>query len=210
MMRGVKSLALLSWIFLSACSPIATPPLSRYLLGRLNLNTALNTKAVPKTRYTLLVSTPVASPGYRTSAMIYMRSPYELKAYANNRWVASPAQMLGPLFVQTLLYSSYFYAIVSPPFAGVTDYRLDIQVLKLQQEFMQPESQVRLAVQASLISSDRQRVLASRRFEVLLPAPGNNPYSGVLAANKAAERISSEVALFAVKQVGLARASPLK
>ena len=81
-----------------------------------------------------------------------------------------------------------------PPFAGITNYRVDTQLLK----FMLPISRVRLAVQASLINNVNNRVIASRLFEVVIPAPANNPYSGVLAANKAAAIVSRRIAQFCI------------
>jgi cholesterol transport system auxiliary component len=189
-------LILLSSLFLAACGPVATPPVSSYTLT--NLQTA-HAPAHTVTHSSLLVSNPVASPGYQTAAMIYMITPYELKAFANNRWVAPPAQMLLPLLVQAVRNTGYFSAVVSPPFAGITDYHLDTQLLKLQQEFLLPNSVVRLSVQASLISSHTSQVVASRLFEVVVVAQTNNPYGGVLAANQAAAIISNRIAKFCMR-----------
>lgn len=182
-------------LFLTSCGPIATAPVATYAITELNISKAPSTA---RTRRTLLVSTPMASPGYQTAAMIYMMTPYELKAFAHNRWVAPPAQMLLPLFVQSIRRTGYFVAVVSPPFSGITNYHLDTQILKLQQEFLLPNSVVRLSVQASLISGRTSRVIASRLFQVVVPAQTNNPYGGVIAANRAAAIISERIAAFTV------------
>ena len=179
---------------LTACSPLAVPLVSYYQLGD------LHSIKVPqaKTYLTILVSIPIASPGYQTSAMIYMLTPYQLSFYANNQWVAPPSQMLLPLFVRALRQTGHFFAVVSPPFSGRTNYRFDTYLLKLQQEFFLPISQVRLTVQALLIKNSTNQIIASQLFEVLIQAPNNNPYGGVLAANRAAAIISHRIALFCI------------
>ncbi len=180
---------------LTSCGPIKTPPSSSYLISNLNLGKMPTTA---KTNLTLLVSNPIANSGYQTSAMIYMITPYELKVFSNNRWVAPPAQMLLPIIVQALREQGYFYAVVAPPFSGLTNYRLDTQLIKLQQEFLLPTSRVRLVMQATLISNVSNKVVATRLFEAMVSAPANNPYSGVLAANQAASMISQAIARFSV------------
>lgn len=185
--------SILGSVWLTACGPIKTHPLTTYTLCTFN-PPKLSPKV--KTHLTLLVSNPSANPGYQSAAMLYMRSPYQLQAYANNRWVAPPAQMIQPLLIQALRNTRYFEAVVSPPFAGIAQYHLDTQVLKLHQEFLVPASQIRFAVQATLINNKTGKVMGSRLFEALIPAPNNDPYSGVLAANRAAEVISKQIARF--------------
>ena len=179
---------------LAACGPVVVPLVSYYQIADLR-----SIKVPPaKTYLTILVSAPMASPGYQTSAMIYMLTPYQLSSYANNQWVVPPSQMLLPLFVQALRQTGHFFAVVSPPFVGVTNYRFETHLLKLQQEFFSSISHVRLTVQASLIKNSTNRIIASQVFEVLISAPNNNPYGGVLAANQAAAIISHRIALFCV------------
>ncbi|WP_423063664.1 ABC-type transport auxiliary lipoprotein family protein [Candidiatus Paracoxiella cheracis] len=197
MVKVFKCLAIIFVaIVLTACGPIATKPMNSYTLSSLRQSLRASH---PRTKLTLLVSNPIAAPGYQTSAMIYMETPFELESFADNRWVAPPAQMLLPMFVRALRNTSYFYAVVSPPFSGITNLRLDTELIKLQQEFLLPTSRVRLVVQASLISNVTNHVVASRQFEVVVPTSENNPYGGVLAANRAAALISREIAQFAVR-----------
>lgn len=181
-------------ILLAACGPIVISPISYYQIED------LHSIQVPpaKTHLTILVSTPIANPGYQTSSMLYMLTPYKLSSYVNSQWVAPPSQMLLPLFVRAIRQTGHFFSVVSPPFLGITHYRLETRLLKLQQEFFSPISQVRLSIQASLIKSQENRVIATKIFEVLIPAPNNNPYSGVLAANRAAGIIMHRIALFCV------------
>ena len=53
-------------------------------------------------------------------------------------------------------------------------------------------------MQAYLLSNQTNRVVASQRFQAVVAAPGNNPYSGVLAAHQATKIICRKIAKFVV------------
>jgi cholesterol transport system auxiliary component len=152
----------------------------------------------PRTHSVLLVSTMSADPAFKNNNMIYVKNPGDLRNFSVNAWVAPPAQMFVPLIVQHLEAKNYFRAVVTPPFMGQSDYRLDTRLIILQQEFYGPQSEVRCLVEAVLTRGENGHVVASRRFLAIVPAPGNNPASGAAAANRAASQISEEIADFVI------------
>jgi cholesterol transport system auxiliary component len=191
------SVALMVLSLVAGCGPVAMPAVSMYMITNPKpVSLSNNTK----TAKTLLVSNIVAEPGYQSAAMIYSQTPYKLQSFSRNKWGAPPAQMILPLLVNTMRGANYFKAVVSPPFAGSTTYRLDVRLLKLQQEFSLSQSAVRLEVQATLMSNISGRLVASRQFRVVVPAFGRDPYSGVVAANKAVALIDKEVKDFVLTQ----------
>ncbi len=182
---------------LSGClGPTKTTTPSRYTLTS-------HQKPLPISRQhsvaSLLVSAPSASPGYGSSAMVYTMVPYKLMSYADSAWVASPAQMFLPLLSSTIRQMHTFKAVISAPVPSYTQYTLNTTIETMQQEFLQPVSQVRLVVLASITDNASQKVMASQRFSALVPAPGNDAYSGVLSMNAAAGKVANQIALF-VKQ----------
>jgi cholesterol transport system auxiliary component len=179
-------------------SPIQQAPLSNFSLTPLSYSNS-NIRAM--TNKTLLITSVVASPGYDTNKMIYVNVPYKLKPYANNAWVAPPATMLQPIVANAVRRTHYFKAVVMAPYVGVSRYILDVRLLVLQQEFLQPISQERLVVQVTLVDSLNTKLLGDRLFEITVPSPQNNPYSGVLAANKSAHVLSARVARYVVSLV---------
>jgi cholesterol transport system auxiliary component len=183
---------------LVACGPVKMPPSNTYTLS--NLQPAVNFKK-SRTKLTLLISTPVASPGYTTSKMMYMMIPFKLRAFANHRWIAPPADMILPILAEDVRNRGYFKAVVTPPFAGVTNYRLDTQLLVLRQEFILPKSQVRLVMDVDVVNANTNRIVASKRFHVVYNAQDNNPYGGVIAANKAVNNVARQIARFVVRAV---------
>lgn len=173
----------------SPLSPIKTSPINTYTLSAKN-----NTPAISQNRgKVLLIAAPTAAPGYQNTNMIYTLRPYELKKFSRNRWTAPPADMLATLLLQNLQSSGCFRAVVSSPFAGDSDLTLDTRLLNLQQEFLEKNSQVRIMLQITLLNNKTHQVLKNQRVEAVVLASENNPYAGVVAANKAVDVLLDKI-----------------
>ena len=137
MIKYVKyGLLLIVSCCLAGClQPIAMPALSTYSLG--NVSPVKMAKA--KTHLILLVTQPVANSGFASASMIYLNVPFDLKTFANNQWVAPPGHMLLPLMTQAIVARHYFHTVVSAPYSGLANYRLDTRLVALQQEFFAPD-----------------------------------------------------------------------
>lgn len=194
----VAAIASLAFVLTACLGPQDIPNESTYTIK--SLKPSVN-HARAKTNMTLLVSDPIAAPGYDSSHMRYMITPYKLQSYSKNKWVAPPANMLLPVFVQSLLNTGYFKAVVTTPFSGLTDYNLQTDVLEFEQNFMRPQSRFIVTVQADLVNSKTNTIQASRRFSAIVPAQQNDPYGGVMAANQAAAQVSSQIAQFVRRSV---------
>jgi cholesterol transport system auxiliary component len=144
----------------------------------------------------LEVAVPRAWPGFDTPQMAYVRKPHELDYFAANRWADTPALMLGPLLADALERAGGFGAVVQMPSAVVADVRLETELVRLQQDFETQPSRVELAVRVQLIDARGRRVLASRLFEETEPAPSEDAYGGVMAANRALQRLLEQVVEF--------------
>lgn len=184
-------------LFLAACA-VKTPQIITYSFVVPVLPVMAQ---APRTYAVLLVSAMAADPAYKTSSMIYVKTPGDLRNYSLNAWVAPPAQMFVPLILERLETKNYFRAVVAAPFMGRNDYRLDTRLVSLQQEFYEKTSQVRCVVEAVLLRGTAGQVVAARRFQVVIAAPGNNPQSGAAAANRAVLQISDEIADFVVEKL---------
>lgn len=127
--------------------------------------------------------------------------PYELRSFGDHRWVAPPAELLLPLLTDRIRATGYFHAVVATPYLGVSNYQLNTRLLALQQEFLQPQSEVRLKMQATIMNVATGRVIASREFQAVVPASENNPYAGVIATNQAAHIVTNQIAQFVIRKV---------
>lgn len=152
-------------------------------------------------KITLLVNTPTASAGYDTRKMIYTQKPYELSDFSRNQWAAPPAEMLEPILIQKLRDTGYFHAVVNNAYSVNRQLILRTHLIELRQDFTVTPSRVQLAMQAELINPTDNKVINSHTFTCSMPAPKNTPYSGVLAANKAVDRLLNQIAQFCVQSV---------
>lgn len=182
---------------LAGCSSIKTPVNNQYRLS------AYSQEKYHKhpTAHSILVNKTEAVAGYQTEQMQYVKKPYELTPFGYNAWIDPPADMLFPLFVQSLQASGYFFAVASSPTAESTDYRLDSQLLELHQSFLHSPSEIVLKVKVVLTQVTANQVIASAIIKEQVVCSNNTPYGGVVAANQAAERMTKAVTQFVIHHI---------
>ncbi|ADE13652.1 protein of unknown function DUF330 [Nitrosococcus halophilus Nc 4] len=192
-----RGLCLIMVVILSSCtlSPKQPGPVRTYLLAP---QLPPQTTAAP-TPLTLLVSTPQAAAGYGTSQIAYTRKPYELDYFSRNQWVDTPERMLKPILVNALEASGHFQSIAPDDTRILAELRLDTEILRLVQDFSGQPSQSHLVLRARLIDLAKGEEIASQTFEAREPAPEEGPYGGVIALNRALERILRELVTFCAR-----------
>lgn len=142
---------------------------------------------------TIDVAPPGARPGFDGPRMAYVTRPYELEFFARHQWVDAPARMLAPLLADALARGGRFDAAPAGARSAAA-LRLETEVVVLQQEFDTRPSQLRFTLRARLLDLAQRHVLASATFEAVEAAPSDDPYGGVVAANRAVARVLDEVA----------------
>lgn len=152
----------------------------------------------------LVVAMPRAAPGHDSRRMVYMRRPQELEAFAFHEWVEAPAAMLAPLLVRALQDEGAFPAVLLAPSAAAGAWRLETELIRLQQEFSTQPSQVRLSLRAVLLDGATRQVIAWREFDTRVATTSDDPVAGVLAAHQATQRLLADVAGFCAAHVGRA------
>lgn len=180
---------------LAACSifsPVKTESINEYVVDTVSYGIHTHRG----TTKTLAVSLPTANAIYRTKEMAYSIKPHEINYFAKNRWAETPAQMLHPLMIQTLQNAHHFKVVAPPTGIGRYDLLLSTQVLKFYQDFCESGSVFRLTVRAQMIKVSNGKVLASKEFTVIEPAPCANPYGGVIAANRSTEKMLSQLSFW--------------
>ncbi len=148
------------------------------------------------------LSPPQAEPGFETPRMVYLKRPYELEYFATNQWADTPANMFAPLLAQSLSQSGVWRDVVLLPSLVSGDYRLDVYGFALQQEFLQSPSQVRVTARAQLVDLKLSMIVGMQRFEAIEPAPSENAYGGVVAANRAVAALLDQITVWLRECVG--------
>lgn len=197
-LRGVATLMVVAT--LSACSvltPKATAPPAFYALDDTLAASARPTAAsTPVGTQTLIVNPVRADSGFDSQRIIYLREPHKLEYFARSEWVDTPARMLGPLLVAALSQNGGFQAVVMASGSASADLRLDTEIVRLQQEFFNSPSSVRVTLRAYLVDEKTRRVVAWKEFDQRVDAGAENAQAGVVAANRAVHAVLGELAQF--------------
>jgi len=195
----VRILAILftSFGLLCGCSPIKKSVTNEYQINAYSIK-QFRSKPVP---VTLMVMPPEAVAAYQTSEMLYVTKPYQVASFAKNAWVDPPADMLYPLLVQSLQRTGYFKAVASGLNNEVSDYRLDTQLLKFEQNFLQRPSVMEFSAKIVLTRISDAKLMASQIISQHIPCPMDTPYGGVIAANRATFQFTAAANNFVIAHI---------
>ncbi len=151
---------------------------------------------------TLIVSIPRAAPGFDSNQIVYIRRAHTFEYFRQSQWVDAPANMLAPLVVAALERSGGFSAVVQSPTSVAGQLRLDLEIVRLQHEFLMLPSQAHFTLRAHLLDTATRQVIAWREFDAMVPASSEDPYGGVLAANNAVRNVIKELVLLCRQTAG--------
>ena len=198
--RGLVILA--CTLLFAACGGISAPQVISQNIYVLESDHVIQA-AQSKHDLVLSVSVPRALAGFDTPQMAYVQKPHELNYFASSRWADAPARMLGPLVARALEQTESFRAVVQTSGALPADLRLDIEVVRLLQDFRTRPSRVQLTLRAQLIDVRGRKLIAKHQFDAFEIAPSDDAYGGVTAANRLVQRVLGELAEFCVEAPGV-------
>jgi cholesterol transport system auxiliary component len=184
-----------------ALRPAVTPQSSFYSLDGARgaaptSPSAANRPTAPAEAPTLIINPPHAAAGFDSPRLVYVREAHKLEYFAHNEWIDTPARMLAPLIVAGVENSGAFRAVVLTPSAAAGDLRLDTEIIRLQHEFGSRPSRVRFTLRAYIVDNTTRRVLARREFDETVAAASEDPYGGVVAANRAVQAVLERLSAF--------------
>jgi len=196
-----KLLVLSSALLLAACGGLSAPQVASQDVYILESGPAIQSSQV-KHDLVLLVSVPRALAGFDTPRMAYVQKPHELNYFAASRWADTPSRMLGPLIAHALEQTESFRAVLQTSGTLPADLRLDVELVRLQQDFKSRPSRVQLTLRAQLIDVRGKRLLAEHQFDAFEAASSDDAYGGVAAANRLVQRVLGDLSEFCVKAQG--------
>lgn len=199
--NALISMVLLGTLTLAGCTlpQDNSPPPQTYLL---EVGAFTPPPARRSSSKTLLVTVPKAAPGFDSNRIAYTKESLKLDYYSNNVWSDTPAKMLLPVLVRAFEGTGAFKAVVSPPAPALANLRVDVDVIRLQQEFAGSSSQVRFTARIKVVDMKSGHVLGTQVFEALEPAPSEDAYGAARAANGAVQKGLGEMIRFALNYVG--------
>lgn len=186
----------LPWL-VAGCTALQQAPQENPSLHVLQPGT-VPAKAPKRSDLALEVSVPRASPGFDTPRIAYVERAYVIDYFSRSEWADAPARMLGPLLANALEESGAFRAVVQTPTSVQANLRLDVELVRLQQDFTVSPSRADLALHVQLVDARARRVLATLVVEETEPAATRDAYGGVAAANAALRRALERTVSFVV------------
>jgi len=156
----------------------------------------------------LLVAAPRAGPGLGGPRMAYVKQPNQLQYFARSQWVEPPARLLGPLLARALERTGRFQAVTAVALGASPGLRLESEVIRLQQEFTERPSRVRLTLRLELVDVLAHRIIGTRELEAVEAAPSEDAAGGAAAANVAVKRVLEEAAGWCAELSDRWRAAP--
>lgn len=199
----IRAVLLFPMLWLVGCTTTAAftpagPPSNTFLLDTYFVATKSD---IPLGKEVLIVTLPHVRPGYDSRRIAYTKTPLTISYYAESEWADTPALMLAPLIVSALESSSAFRAVLSETAPVAGDLRLDTDIIRLQQEFLEQPSSVRFTLRAKLYDVTQREIVAIRILEAIEPALSEDAYGGAQAANNAVRRVLDELSEFAVESI---------
>lgn len=185
---------------LAACSVLKPPAVAEvktYVLEPAVAPAAPTPTSQP-TSAVVIVAEPRSQSGYATARMAYVKRDYALDYFASSQWADTPARMLQPLLVNALEATAHYTAVLRAPAAVASGLRLDTEVVHMEQVFVAQPSRMHIALRVQMIDPQRGQVLGTRVFDVSAPAPTEDAYGGVRAANQMLTPLLKDIAAFCV------------
>jgi cholesterol transport system auxiliary component len=193
------SLTLVFVLLCAGCTGLQAPQVENPNLYMLDARPIIAAAQV-KRDLVLAVSMPRAGSGFDTPRMAYQRQPHQLDYFVSSRWADTPPHMLEPLLTGALEQTGGFRAIVRTPGLVTANLRLDTELLRLEQDFATKPSRIQLTLRAQLVDVAGKRFIAVQQFEATENAASDDAYGGVIAANRALQRVLGELADFCVNE----------
>lgn len=145
---------------------------------------------------TLIVNPPGAASGFDSQRIIYVRGSHTHEYFSHSEWIDTPARMLAPLIVAAIENGGAFRAVLLTPSVAAGDMRLDTEIMRLEQNFVDQPSRVRFTLRAYVVDDATRRVIAWREFDETVTTTSEDPHGGVVAANRAVQIVMEKLASF--------------
>lgn len=145
---------------------------------------------------TLIVNPPGAASGFDSQHIIYVRGSHTHEYFSHSEWADTPARMLAPLIVAAIENGGVFHAVVLTPSVAAGEIRLDTEIMRLEQNFVDQPSRVRFTLRAYVVDDATRQVIAWREFDETVAATSEDPHGGVIAANRAVQVVMERLASF--------------
>jgi cholesterol transport system auxiliary component len=197
-----KAAALCLLSLLSACSILPqSEPLQVYRLP----SQAAKPSSAPALSWSLRINLPQASQALNSARITVLPEGNQISSYAHSRWSDPAPRLLRNHLLNAFENDGRLPALSSDDGNLQADLSLGGELLAFQTEYQQGAVSVRVRLQARLIDSRSQRIIASQRFEVRQPVSATQVPAVVIAFGQASDQLAAQLLQWTLVQGQKAR-----
>lgn len=147
----------------------------------------------PSLEYSLRISTPQANKTLGGTRVLVVPEAQQISAYGDARWSDTVPTLLRDYLITTFRQSGSFDAVIDESSRVRADFELvsDLRAFQSEYENGQPEAVIQL--EAHLVRSNAQNIVASERFEVRTASSSPNVSDIIRAFGQASEDLSAQL-----------------
>jgi cholesterol transport system auxiliary component len=197
-----KIAALSLLCLLSSCSIFPqNAPLQVYLLP----SQTLSASAAPAVTWSLRINQTQASQALDTARIAVLPDGNQISSYAGSRWSDPAPRLLRNHLLNAFQNDGRVQALSSDDDGLQADFALGGELQAFQSEYQQGNVTVLVRLQARLVDSRSQRIIASQRFEVRQPLSNSQVPAVVEAFGQASDQLAAQVLQWTLAQGQQAR-----
>lgn len=182
---------------LSACTLFPSKePMQVYQLPEPSTAPA-NTQAQ---RHSLRISTPQANKTLNSTRVLVVPQTQQISAYGEARWSDTPPTLLRDYLITAFRQSDRLSAVIDEGSRVRADFELVSDLRAFQSEYRDGQPEAVIQLEAQLVRSSAQEVVASRRFEVRVPSDRTEVSSVVRAFGQASEKLSEALITWSLEK----------
>lgn len=142
---------------------------------------------------TLRLDTPGANSTLNSTRILVKPDASRVNVYPGGRWSDNAPALVREHLIETLRQSGAFKAVLSERSGARTDLILASDLRAFNGEYRNGATEVLIVLEAQLIQSSTQQVLATERFDVRQPSRSNSLEDVVHAFGEAGQALSARV-----------------
>lgn len=157
-------------------------------------------RATPPVSWSLRVDAPNASQVLDSNRIAVLPKGDLLSVYQGARWSDTAPKLLRDRLLDAFRADSRIQALSSDAVTLQADLELDGDLRAFQSEYQGQQVAAVVVLEARLVQTATQRIVASRRFEARQPSSGTQVAEVVTAFGQASDRLAAEVVSWTLQQ----------
>ncbi|WP_371368881.1 ABC-type transport auxiliary lipoprotein family protein [Pseudomonas sp. QL9] len=157
-------------------------------------------RATPPVNWSLRITAPNASQVLDSNRIAVLPKGDLLSVYQGARWSDTAPRLLRDRLLDAFRADGRIQALSSDAVSLQADLELDGDLRAFQSEYQGQQVAAVVVLEARLVQTATQRIVASRRFEARQPSSGTQVAEVVTAFGQASDRLAAEVVSWTLQQ----------